>query len=564
MLESLYVKNLALIQEAEVLFGPGLNILSGETGAGKSIIIGSVNIALGGKVPKDIIRGNAEYAYIELIFSIADDGVKRKLEKLDIQLEDGALIISKKIMAGRSVSKINGESVPASKVREISGMLLDIHGQHEHQSLLHPWKHLEILDLYAKSQLLPVEESYTAAYHEYLQFKKELSAYTSDEESRKREMAFLEFEMNEIQEADLRSGEEEELMETYSRLSHGSQILKGLMEIQSGLGDENPAGALETVGRCVQIISEILPYDESLSDIRDQIYDLESLLTDITRELSRRVDGVEVDSQQLCDVQERLDLIRHLEDKYGSTVEDVLRVLEEKQREYDRLVNFAARRQELEEKQAAAERRMKKFGGEMGRIRREYAEKLEGVLKDSLIDLNFLDVRFQVRVTDTENFTDKGNSEAEFLISTNPGEAMRPLREVASGGELSRIMLAIKSVLADSDQIDTLIFDEIDAGISGRTAQKVSEKLSVIGKTRQVICISHLPQIVAMADRHFLIQKTTDSVSTTTHISCLDGEESILELARLLGGSQITDTVLENAREMKDMAKGTKSHQCTL
>ena len=206
MLESLYVKNLALIQEAEVLFGPGLNILSGETGAGKSIIIGSVNIALGGKVPKDIIRGSAEYAYIELIFSIADDGVKKKLEKLDIQLEDGALIISKKIMAGRSVSKINGESVPASKVREISGMLLDIHGQHEHQSLLHSWKHLEILDLYAKSQLLPVEESYVAAYHEYLQFKKELSAYTSDEESRKREMAFLEFEMNEIQEADLRSG----------------------------------------------------------------------------------------------------------------------------------------------------------------------------------------------------------------------------------------------------------------------------------------------------------------------------------------------------------------------
>lgn len=554
------MKNLALIQEAEVLFDSGLNILSGETGAGKSIIIGSVNIALGGKVPKDIIRKHAEYAYIELVFSVSDDEILKKLREMDIEPEDGQLIISKKIMDTRSISKINGESVPASKVREISGMLIDIHGQHEHQSLLYPSKHMEILDLYAKSKLLPIQEAYTKAYHTYLQLKKERSAYTSDEETRKRELSFLEFEMNEIEEADLKLGEEEELTQVYSRLSHARQIAEGLMKIQSGLGDENPSGALETVGSCAHIMAGILPFDDSLQGIQDQILDLEALLTDIKREISGRLDSMEVDEERLYEVQKRLDLIHHLEDKYGSTIERIQEVLEEKKREYERLQNFEQHKAALEREEKKALEKMKECAGRMGEIRRMFAGQLENVLRKALIDLNFLDVRFEIHVTDEETFTEKGSNGVEFLISTNPGEAIRPLREVASGGELSRIMLAIKSVLADSDRIMTLIFDEIDAGISGRTAQKVSEKLSIIGNTRQVICISHLPQIVSMADRHFLIQKTTDQNTTTTHIRQLDEKESICELARLLGGSEITDTVLKNAEEMKDMAKRTKSH----
>lgn len=560
MLESLYVKNLALIEEAEVLFDSGLNILSGETGAGKSIIIGSVNIALGGKVPKDIIRKHAAYAYIELVFSVSDSKILEKLKDMEIDTEDGQLIISKKIMDSRSISKINGESVPASKVREISSLLIDIHGQHEHQSLFYPSKHMEILDLYAKSQLLPVQEKYSSAYHHYLQLKKELLAYTSDEETRKRELSFLEFEMNEIEEANLRVGEEEELSELYSRLSHGKQITEGLLEIQSGLGDENPAGALETVGTCAHILSRILPYDASLQSLQEQVLDLEALLTDIKREISAKIDEMDVDEERLYEVQTRLDLIRHLEDKYAPTIEGILDVWKEKKKEYERLTNFELHKATLKKEEEKYLSVMEEYSKKMGEIRKQFAEKLEQVMIKSLVDLNFLDVRFTIDVSQEDKFGEKGNNTVEFLISTNPGEEIRPLKEVASGGELSRIMLAIKSVLADSDQIMTLIFDEIDAGISGRTAQKVSEKLSFIGNSRQVICISHLPQIVSMADRHFLIQKTADSHSTTTHIKQLNETESISELARLLGGSEITDTVIKNAKEMKDMAMRAKSH----
>lgn len=559
MLESLYVKNLALIEEAEVLFDSGLNILSGETGAGKSIIIGSINIALGGKVPKDIIRKHAEYAYIELVFSVSDPQILKKLKDMDIDNEDGQLIISKKIMESRSISKINGESVPASKVREISSLLIDIHGQHEHQSLFYPSKHMEILDLFAKSSLLPLQEKYSSAYHYYLQLKKEISTYTVNEETRKRELSFLEFEMNEIEEADLRPGEEEELTEMYSRLSHGKQIMEGLMEIQNGLGDEHPSGALELVGTCAHILSQILPYDASLESLHDQILDLEALLTDIKREVSARVNGLDVDEERLYEVQKRLDLIHHLEDKYASTIEGILDVLEEKKKEYERLTNFELHKAALKREEEKSFAVMAELSRKMGEIRKQFAKKLENVMKKALIDLNFLNVQFSISVNETQ-FGEKGNNTVEFLISTNPGEEIRPLKDVASGGELSRIMLAIKSVLADSDRIMTLIFDEIDAGISGRTAQKVSEKLSLIGNSRQVICISHLPQIVSMADRHFLIQKTADNNSTTTHIRHLDEKESVHELARLLGGSEITNTVVKNAKEMKDMAKRTKSH----
>ncbi len=560
MLESLYVKNLALIQEAEVLFGSGLNILSGETGAGKSIIIGSINIALGGKVPKEIIGKHGDYAYIELVFSVSDEMILNKLNEMDIELEDGQLIISKKIMDSRSISKINGESVPASKVKEISSMLIDIHGQHEHQSLFYPSKHMEILDLYAKSQLLPIQEKYSNAYHNYLQLKKELSAYTSDEETRKRELSFLEFEMNEIEEADLRVGEEEELTETYSRLSHGKQIIEGLMEIQNGLGNENPAGALEIIGSCAHSIARILPFDESLKEIQDQILDLEALLTDINRELSSRIDEVEVDEEELYEIQKRLDVIHHLEDKYSPTIEGIHRVLEEKKKEYERLTNFELHKASIKKEEEKALQIMEEYSKKMGEIRVVHAKNLEQVMKKSLKDLNFADVQFEIQVKEEDCFSEKGKNSVEFLISTNPGEKIRPLREVASGGELSRIMLAIKSVLADKDQIMTLIFDEIDAGISGRTAQKVSEKLSIIANSRQVICISHLPQIVSMADEHFLIQKTADNNTTTTHIKHLDEKESVDELARLLSGSEITQTVIKTAEEMKDMAKRTKSH----
>lgn len=560
MLESLSVKNLALIEKAEITFGNGLNILSGETGAGKSIVIGSVNIALGGRVPKGIIRHNAEYAYIELVFSIEEEVLKKKLEESDVFLEEGQLIIARKLTETRSICKVNGETVPASKVKKIANLLMDIHGQHEHQSLLYPSKHLEILDTYAKSQLQSWKIKNQQQFKRWQSIKKELDGYYMNEEERRRELSFLEFEIQDIENAALVSGEEEELTADYRRLVHNKQILEGLSEVSASLGYDSPQSAGELVGRSVKIIQQLCEYDENLGKISDELFDLEALLGDINREVASAFADRDLDEEALNQIQARLDLIHSMKRKYGQTIERIQQYLEEKKAEYTRLIHFNERKAELEKELEIIKLELIEITSNMTKIRHEAAKKLENVMKESLIDLNFLDVRFNIEVRALDHFTVDGVDEAEFLISTNPGEEIRPLRAVASGGELSRIMLAIKSVLADSDDTMTLIFDEIDTGISGRTAQKVSEKLSFISCAHQVICISHLAQIVAMADRHFLIEKRVENQNTITNIHCLNKSESVKELARLLGGTQITEKTMETAEEMKELANSTKEN----
>lgn len=557
MLQNLYVKNLALIEEADIAFAHGLNILSGETGAGKSIIIGSINLALGGKATKSMIRHGAPYAYVELNFQITE-AIRKQLEAYDLFIEEEQLTISRKLTETRSVSRINGESVSIGTVREVAELLLDIHGQQEHVSLMKKSKHLEILDEFGQEKLAPQKARVAALYKEYEKLKKEAEGYQLNEEERARQMSFLEFEIHEIEEAALTEGEEEQLMILYRRLVNGKQIAEGLEQLQSLLGSDGAGSASEALSSSLHVIDGISSYDEALKNIQSLLLDAEALIADINHEVNGCLDSMELDEETLYETQNRLDVIHNLKKKYGGSVEAVLRYAKEKQQEYDCLVHFEEQKAHCEQELAKVQQALKKATAQLTALRTAYSQELTALIAKSLGELNFLEVDFSMRFASLERFTANGMDDAEFYISTNPGQEPQPLGKVASGGELSRIMLAIKTVLADSDEIETVIFDEIDAGISGRTAQMVSEKLFEIGQSRQVICISHLPQIVSMADNHFLIEKTVEGNETMTNIRRLEAEESIMELARLLGGSQITETTVAGAREMKLLAAAKK------
>lgn len=547
MLLELHVKNLALIEQADVELGDGLNILTGETGAGKSIIIGSVNLALGQKAPRDIIRRGAEYAWVELVFAV-DEEQRQRLQELDVTPdEDGILVITRKIMAARSVSRINDETVTAAKLRQVTGLLIDIHGQHEHQSLLHASKHLEILDTYAKSRTEPVKEKIETLYREYRSLEEALKEAGTDQESRRREVDFLQFEVAEIEAAQVQPGEEEALTEEYRKFVNGQKILESLSLAYQAVEADG-------IGRALQRVGEVAGFDPEIGRIQDQLYDAESILDDVHHAISTYLDQVTFDEERLRQTEERLDLIHAIQSKYGNTVEKIQQVLAEKRARLDQLEHFDEYRKKIEEDYKKISTQLEKSCAQLSRIRKEAARTLTERIRQGLLDLNFLDVEFAMEFQRLDHYTAAGYDGAEFRISTNPGEPVRPLGMVASGGELSRIMLAIKTVLADSDDIPTLIFDEIDTGISGRTAQKVSEKLSIISRNHQVICITHLPQIAAMADCHYEIAKTVEKGKTLTRIHALDEEQMVEELARLLGGAQITDAVRENAREMKKLA----------
>lgn len=560
MLLSLHVKNLALIEETEVEFHEGLNILSGETGAGKSIIIGSLNLALGEKVPKEMLRENAEYALVELIFSVENEYQKKQLMEMDIFPEDGQVIMSRKITATRSVGKINSESVSASKMREVASLLIDIHGQHEHQSLLHKKKHLEILDEYAKEALKDKKEELSVQFREYQKLKKEMQEAVTDESQRAREISFLEYEIQELEEANLQAGEDEQLETDYRRLSHGRKILEAV-----GIAHEMTAGGMnaasEQIGRAVRELSSVTDYDTTLAELAGQLGEIDSLLNDFNRELAAYQSDAEFSEEEFYRVEQRLDEINRLKAKYGDSIEDMLAAKEQRQQRYETLKNYEIYLEDLKLRFENAKQQLDSSCQEVSQIRRKYALNLTEQITESLLQLNFLDVTFSVEFTQTADYTVIGTDEAEFMISTNPGEPVKLLGKVASGGELSRIMLAIKTILAENDLIETMIFDEIDTGISGRTAQMVAEKMNVIGRNHQVICITHLPQIAAMADYHYLIEKNVVNNTTISTIQRLNEEESIAELSRMIGGVKVTDTVRKSAEEMRELAFSVKKSQ---
>lgn len=551
MLQNLHVKNMALIDEVEIELQSGLNILTGETGAGKSIIIDSIGFALGEKADKNLVRNPDEASLVELTFVEENKTILHALSEAQIEVEDGVIILSRKISNGRTIAKINGESVPASKLKEIASLLIDIHGQHEHQSLLHASKHLNFLDEFAKNEIGTLKDELAKAYTSYRQIQKELEEGSLDQESRARELSLLEYELHEIESANLKTGEDEELETEYRKIGNSKKIIEALQEVSQLMGER---GAADAVARSVRELMSVSTLDEDMGSLCDQISDIEQLISDFGRDLSGYIDALEYDEERVSFVEKRLDELNHLKAKYGTSIDAVIASMQERQQRIDKLLNYAEYEQNLKAEYEKARQDLEGLCQRLSDIRHAAGEQFKQQMVAALSDLNFLDVRFDLDFQRLDHFTGDGFESMEFLISTNPGAPLRKLKDIASGGELSRIMLAFKSILASQDEIDTLIFDEIDTGISGRTAQMVSEKMNVIAKNHQVICITHLPQIAAMADAHFFIEKNVIDNSTVTDIHLLDQEESIAELGRMLGGVEVTETVLQSAREMKELA----------
>lgn len=560
MLQSLHVKNLALIDETEVTFGEGLNILTGETGAGKSIIIGSINLALGAKADKDMIRTGAEYALVELIFTVDQPKQLEAIKEMELPVEDKQIILQRRIMPGRNVCKVCGETVTARQLKQLAEILIDIHGQHEHQSLLQAGRQLEILDAYAGEEIFARKEELRDVYAQYRQALKELADSETDEETRRRETALAEFECREIAEAQLSVGEDEEAEQLYQKLVNAQKIKDAVAAAHSLCGYEE-GGIGGSIGRALREIRSVSAYDAVLGEFEQQLLEIDNLLNDYNRAMADYLSGLEFDGELYDCTERRLNLINHLKSKYGTTIADILEYREKSEQMLDKYRDYDTYRMELERRADTLKEKALSICADISGIRSRSAETLAEEMKRALLDLNFENVQFEIRVISSEEaMSGSGYDKAAFLISTNTGEELKELSQVASGGELSRIMLALKTVLADKDEIETLIFDEIDTGISGRTAWKVSEKMGILGREHQLICITHLPQIAAMADVHFCIEKRVENERSVTDIRKLDDTESVEEVARMLGGASITENVRNNAKEMKDLARNTKQY----
>lgn len=560
MLLNLHVKNLALIEEVDVDFEKGLIVLTGETGAGKSLILGSVNIALGNKASKDMIRKGTDYSLVELTFSVSENCAKQ-LKKYDIYMEeDNIVTVTRKISEGRSISKINGETVNIKTLKNVMSLLIDIHGQHDHQSLLYTKNHLDILDKFAKDSILELKEQIKEEYSKYTKLIKKLEEFNIDEGQKAREIEFAEYEVNEIESANLKPEEDVQVEEEFKKLSNSKEIVTALSEIYNALSYETAGGLGDIINKAVMDINSIKGMDEKISQFQTELYDIDNLCRELTSQIYDYNSGMDFNPEYVREVEERLDVINHLKLKYGNNIEEILRYKEEKEEYLEKLNNMTDEMESVKNQISELEGTLNNLCTKLSEQRKKAAKELEVLVKQALVDLNFIAVEFEIQITRKESIGENGFDNVEFMISTNPGESVKPLVKVASGGELSRIMLAIKSILATEDDIDTLIFDEIDTGISGQTAMKVAEKMAKISRNHQVICISHLSQIAAMADSHYLIKKTADENSTTTSIKKLTRRQSIEELVRINGGTGITEAGLIHATEMKDMADRTKSN----
>lgn len=553
MLDRLLVKDLALIEKSVVEFSGGLNVLTGETGAGKSILLGSIQLALGQKANKDLIRHGKEQAIVELDFSLTEEEVRRiqALEE-DLELEEERLLIRRKISEKKSDIRVNDLGLTLAKLREITGGLLDLHGQHEHQSLLREGSHLEIIDGFRKKQGGKLLEEVANAYHLLQEKKRALQKFSLQESERTRELDFLDFEIQELADAHLSEGEEAELTKEYSLYENMDRLKSLLLSAKESLEEMD-------FHRPIQAVEEAKDFDESLKGLSDSLYDLEAVGEDCLRSLDHYLDHAEVDEEKLFTLGERLEQIRRVMMKHGGTEAKALAALAKKEERRTFLLDYEKDEEKAKKAIVEQEKLLREKAVLLSKERQEDAKVLAKQIQGEMQEMGFLDTKFEFHFQEKKEPTEKGLDEVEAYVSLNPGEPLRPLREVGSGGELSRIMLSIKTVLADTEGVSTLIFDEIDSGISGRTAEKVGEKLQKIAKNHQVILITHLPQIAAKADHHFLIEKTVEEGATHTRIHPLEEKESIEELARLLGGDEISKASLENARELKAKSKAKKT-----
>ena len=552
MLEHLHIRNAALIKESEISFGDGLNILTGETGAGKSMIIDSLQFALGGRAGKDFLRHGEKQAAVEALFSVQSQALVEKLTENGIAPEeDGTLLITRTLSeTGKSVCRINGSTVTVGMLKEIAEDMIDIYGQHEHQSLLNPAKHIRLLDRFCGAGFGEAMEEYKNSWQRLKELEKQLAILIGDESQREQRMDMLWFQKEEIEAAALREGEEEALLERKKRLSSMEKLMRLTGESVTLLydGDDRVPSACDQLGDALAKLQEAAEYDAALSPLADALADGYAAVEDCARELKREAERQETDPEELERIEERLQLFYKLKRKYGGSIEAVLDFYKKAVQELDFLSNSSEKAAEFSAEKAAEEKRLSALAETLTARRKATAEQVEEQIEAALHDMEMKHARFHIQMDEKADWGADGKDKVEFLISANAGEPLKPLAKIASGGEMSRVMLALKTVLVDADEIGTFIFDEIDTGVSGRTARKVGEKMRFLGGKRQILCITHLPQIAAMADNHFLIEKESDAGETVTRVTALDEEGAVREVARLM--NDVTETTLAAAREL--------------
>ena len=547
MLVSLHIQNIGLIDNIEIPFRRGLNVLSGETGAGKSMIIGSLDALLGGEMAKSLKR--EEDSFIEGVFALEgmSPAIFDCLEELGLSGEP-ELIISRKVSGGRSVFRCNGQMITKAAALELRARLLDIHSQREHQSLLQVKNHILMLDRYFAKEITPLLEELRLLDKQRREAEKALAELNMEESARLREVDFLQFEIKEIEEANLKPGEDQSLEQELEVLQNSRQIQEALQAAMEAVAGEY--GSRNQVGQAAYGLQRVKDYDERLMSLWEQLLSAEDILHDVARETERYLDTMDGYEERLFEAEERMDVINSLKAKHGNTIEEILAALPQKAERLAFLEDIVKNRQRRQRQMAEIDQKMQVKAGELTAVRRKAADQLKREMEERLGALNFNNNQFEVKIERKKQVQADGWDEAAFYISTNKGEALKPLVEIASGGELSRIMLALKGIFAAVDEIPSLIFDEIDTGISGITAGMVGEQMKRLAAGKQIFAISHLPQIVALGDAHYLIYKRETQNHTHTEIIELDSEARVKELARLLGGKNISKAVEDTAREM--------------
>jgi len=562
MIEHLYIENVALIEKINIEFNKGLNILSGETGAGKSIIIDSISFAVGQRPGKDFIKKNASKALVELLFFIENDFVVDEIKALGVEIdEDNCILISRTLNAsGKTVCKVNGKSITVGMLKEISSFLIDIHGQHEYQSLMNPVKHIAIVDKFCGEIIDKFKNQLSEKCKEYKNILKSINNIAGDKRERKRKIEAYQFQIDEIEEANLKENEEEELIARRKILSNSEKLKEYSDTVLSILYRSENGSVSERIFSALDFLFKIAELDPEQKEVCSLLEGISADLEEVIGQVSGYYDSIENNSDELNTIEERLDFLYRIKRKYGKPIKEIISYGEKLKEKLDFIFNSEEELEKLSEKKKVIKSEIRKLCDSISNEREKAGVKIQKGIELALKDLGMKNARFKVDILQKEEFTTNGRDKVEFLISPNVGEDLKPLAKIASGGEMSRVMLAMKVILADADTIETFIFDEIDTGVSGRTAQQVAQKLSDLGRKHQILCITHLPQIAAMGDSHFLIEKKSDSKSTVTTICELDYKRIIFEIARLTGGVEITDATLKAAEEMKRLAINLRNH----
>ncbi len=560
MLTQLDIQNIALIDKLNLEIGQGLNVLTGETGAGKSILIDSINAVLGERVSKDLIRSGKDRAIIEAVFQYKNTGIDRILEETGIDRDDGNIILSREIsLSGKNTCRINGRLVNVSMLKQIGELLLDIHGQHDNQSLLKTETHIDLLDAFGGKAIEQIKAEYLELFAQYKNIKSKLHSFAGDKGEMARRMDMLNFQIDEIKNARLKKGEDDTLTAKRQVLANSEKIMNSIVRAYELLNEGSNTGksVLYDSNKALQEVSSAVKYDPGLNSISEKLESVIYQLEDICEELRNRREAAEYNPDELLSIDERLDIITRLKRKYGSTLEDVTDFLDKSQKEYEELLQSESLVEELNKQLVLLSQKLYVSAEKLNAEREKAAVILEKNITAELENLEMKNSSFKVELSfikEEKYFSKNGLNSVEFLISSNAGEPLKPLSRIASGGEMSRIMLAIKTILANVDAIPTLIFDEIDTGISGKAAQKVGEKLSYISKTYQVLCVTHLSQLACMADNHLYIEKNSDGENTYTTVRKLDRKGRVEEIARIIGGSDITALALKHSEELIEAA----------